>query len=103
MRVASVTLHEVDAIVRAWKDAAPQELRDLERATLVRVGLAMVLEDVRENGDDGAVGEAIRAALDPRVRHTDTPMPPLSRWLRKARPDSSDPVGDEATSAAVLG
>ncbi len=88
MRVATQTLTDVDAVVRAWKDAEPAALRDLERATLVRIGLAMVLADVDQNGSDGAVGEAVRAALDPRVRHTDQPMPALSRWLRRSAEDS---------------
>lgn len=82
MRVASQTLADVDAVVRGWKGADPVGLRDLERATLVRIGLAMVLADVRAHGSQGAVGEAVRAALDPAVRHTDQPMPALSRWLR---------------------
>jgi transposase InsO family protein len=54
----------------------------------VRIGLAMVLADVEQNGADGAVGEAVRAALDPRVRHTDQPMPALARWLRRSAEDS---------------
>ncbi len=87
MRVATQTLVDVDAVVRRWKDADPVALRDLERATLVRIGLAMVLADVRQNGTDGAVGEAVRAALDPQIRHTDTQMPALSRWLRRSPED----------------
>jgi hypothetical protein len=88
MRVATQTLTDVDAVVRVWKDADPVALRDLERATLVRIGLAMVLADVEQNGADGAVGEAVPAALDPRVRHTDQPMPALARWLRRSAEDS---------------
>jgi hypothetical protein len=73
MRVATQTLTDVDAVVRVWKDADP---------------VAMVLADVEQNGADGAVGEAVRAALDPRVRHTDQPMPALARWLRRSAEDS---------------
>lgn len=87
MRVATQTLTDVDEVVRTWKAADPSALRDLERATLVRIGLAMVLADVAQNGVDGAVGEAVRAALDPRVRHTDQPMPALTRWLRRSAED----------------
>ncbi len=82
MRVAQSTLDAVDALVRDWKADRP-DLRDLERATLVRIGLAMVLADVRAHGRDGAVGEAVAAALDPRVRHTATPMPDLGRWVSR--------------------
>lgn len=82
MRVAQPTLDAIDGVLRDWKTDRP-ELRDLERATLVRVGLALVLADIRAHGRDGAVGEAIDAALDPRVRHTDTPMPDLGRWLSR--------------------
>lgn len=87
MRVAKETLTDIDAIVRSWKDRAPQELRDLERATLVRIGLAMVLADITQSGDRGAVGEAVRAALDPQVRHTAVPMPDLARWIRRSAED----------------
>ncbi len=80
MRVAQATLDALDALVADWKDDHPGR-RDLERATLVRIGLAMVLADVREHGDQGAVGEAVAAALDPAVRHTANPMPPLERWI----------------------
>jgi hypothetical protein len=44
----------------------------------------MVLADVAQSGKRGAVGEAVRAALDPAVRHTAQPMPALSRWIRPA-------------------
>ncbi len=80
MRVAQSTLDALDGLVAEWKRDQP-ERRDLERATLVRIGLAMVLADVREHGDQGAVGEAVTAALDPAVRHTAGPMPPLERWI----------------------
>lgn len=80
MRVAQATLDALDALVADWKDDNPGR-RDLERATLVRIGLALVLADVREHGDQGAVGEAVAAALDPAVRHTANPMPPLERWI----------------------
>jgi len=82
MRVAQPTLTAIDDVLREWKTDRP-ELRDLERATLVRIGLAMVLADVRMHGRDGAVGEAVAAALDSEVRHTDTPMPDLGRWLSR--------------------
>lgn len=84
MRMAQATIDAVDDIVAAWRADDPVALRDLERATLIRVGIAMLLTDVAQNGDAGAVGEAARAALDPAVRHTDEPMPPLTRWLRRA-------------------
>lgn len=87
MRVARPTLAQIDAIVRAWKDADPVALRDLERATIVRVGLGLVLADVAQNGASGAVGEAVRTALDPAVRHTTSEMPRLSRWLRRSPED----------------
>lgn len=81
MRVAQSTLDALDSLVAEWKMDHP-ERRDLERATLVRIGLAMVLADTREHGDRGAVGEAVSAALDPAVRHTAGPMPALERWIR---------------------
>lgn len=80
MRVTQATLDALDAVIGAWKADHP-ERRDLERATLVRIGLAMVLADIREHGEDGAVGEAVAAALDPAIRHTATAMPPLERWI----------------------
>ncbi len=81
MRVARATLDELDGVVSGWKKRHAAALRDLERATLVRIGLAMVLADVAQNGEKGAVGEAVRAALDPAVRHTAVAMPDLSRWM----------------------
>jgi hypothetical protein len=84
MRMAQATVDALDELAAAWRADEPVALRDLERATLVRVGIAMLLTDVTQNGSDGAVGEAIRAALDPAVRHTAQPMPSLSRWLRPA-------------------
>lgn len=84
MRVASRTLADIDDVVRGWKESDPAGLRDLERATLVRIGLAMVLADIAQSGQRGAVGEAVRTALDPAVRHTAQPMPALSRWIRRA-------------------
>ena len=80
LRGAQPTLDALDAVVAEWKSDNP-ERRDLERATLVRIGLAMVLADIREHGEEGAVGEAITAALDPAVRHMAVPMPPLERWI----------------------
>lgn len=82
MRMAQATIDAVDEIVTAWRGDDPSFLRDLERATMVRIGIALLLADVAQNGKQGAVGEAVRAALDPAVRHTDGPMPALSRWLR---------------------
>jgi hypothetical protein len=84
MRMAQATVDALDELAAAWRANEPVALRDLERATLVRVGIAMLLTDVAQNGIDGAVGEAIRTALDPGVRHTDQPMPSLTRWLRPA-------------------
>ena len=82
MRMARPTLAALDAVAAAWRDDDPVGLRDLERATLVRVGVALALADIGLNGAHGAVGEAVRSALDPAVRHTDTPLPDLGRWLR---------------------
>jgi hypothetical protein len=82
MRMARPTLAALDTVAAAWRGEDPAGLRDLERATLVRVGVALALADIRLNGAHGAVGEAVRAALDPAVRHTDTPLPDLERWLR---------------------
>jgi hypothetical protein len=59
-------------------------LRDLERATLVRIGAAIVLADLAAHGPDGLVGEAVRAALDPEKRHLAVPMPDPTCWLRDA-------------------
>jgi len=84
MRMAQATIDAIDAVAAAWRAEDPVALRDLERATLIRVAVAMLLADVAQNGARGAVGEAIRAALDPAVRHTDEPLPPLTRWLRPA-------------------
>ena len=97
MRMAQATIDALDEVVRGWKASSPAALRDLERATIVRVGIAMLLADVAQNGERGAVGEAVRAALDPAVRHTDQPLPPLSRWLRPAPvgpTTDADPTGD---------
>ena len=84
MRMAQATIDALDGLAAAWRADEPVALRDLERATLVRVGIALLLADVAQSGIDGAVGEAIRAALDPTVRHTDQPLPSLTRWLRPA-------------------
>lgn len=105
MRMAQATVDAVDQVVSVWRAEDPVRLRDLERATLVRVAIAMLLTDISRNGTQGAVGEAIRAALDPAVRHTDRPLPSLSRWLRTApaQPTSaSAPIADP-TAAAVPG
>lgn len=105
MRMAQATIDALDEVAGAWRADDPVALRDLERATLVRVGIAMLLADVAQNGQGGAVGEAIRAALDPAVRHTDEPLPPLTRWLRRApSPATADaaPTVDQ-TAGAVSG
>jgi hypothetical protein len=102
MRVAQPTLDALDDIMRMWKAADPAGLRDLERATLVRVGLAMVLQDVAMNGADGAVGEAVRAALEPAVRHTTGPLPALARWIRPA-PAGVAPTAWAATAGQPVG
>lgn len=91
MRIAQATVDALDDVVRDWKGGAPVALRDLERATLVRVGIALALADVAANGDRGAVGEAVRAALDPAIRHTDQPMPPLTRWFSQSRRERPTP------------
>lgn len=96
MRMATDTLHALDDLVRDWKRADPVGLRDLERATLVRVGIALLLADVSAHGRRGAVAEAVAAALDPAVRHTTTPMPDPRRWLR----DAPTPVPSTAFAVA---
>lgn len=103
MRMAQATIDAVDAVAAAWRADDPVALRDLERATLIRVGVAMLLADVARNGSRGAVGEAVRAALDPAVRHTDGPLPPLTRWLRPAPSLATADVGrsvDQTADAA---
>lgn len=99
MRMAQATIDALDDVVASWKANDPAGLRDLERATLIRIAVAMALTDVARHGSRGAVGEAVRAALDPAVRHTDTAMPPLARWLTStpasvvAQPSAGRPVG----------
>jgi hypothetical protein len=90
MRVARSTLTALDEVVQLWRSDEPVALRDLERATLVRIGVALALADIGAHGKDGAVGEAVAAALDPAVRHTDLPLPDLERWLR---PRPQEPGG----------
>lgn len=99
MRVARSTLVALDEVVSRWRVDDPVALRDLERATLVRVGLAMALADIAAHGRHGAVGEAVAAALDPAVRHTDLPLPSLERWLRP-RPQEPGAVGSAADPLA---
>ena len=102
MRMAQATIAALDEVVTSWRDGDPVALRDLERATMVRVGIALLLADITQNGDRGAVGEAVRAALDPAVRHTDQPMPSLSRWLRStpAQPTTVEgPTADRDADA----
>ena len=102
MRMAQATIDAVDAVVGSWRTDDPVALRDLERATLIRVGVALLLADIAQNGKGGAVGEAVRAALDPVVRHTDEPMPSLTRWLRRApSPAAADVDRSEDQTAAV--
>lgn len=92
LRAAPATVDGLDDIVRAWRSRHPRELRDLERATLVRIGIGIVLADVAAHGDRGLVGEAVRAALDPAQRHLAVPMPDPIRWLRD-RPAEPDAAG----------
>lgn len=94
MRIAKPTIDALDEVVTSWRTHDPVGLRDLERATLVRVAIAMLLSDVALNGRKGAAGEAVRAALDPASRHTDKPLPQLSRWLRTA-PQSLPDAGED--------
>ncbi len=98
MRMAQETLDGLDHVVAEWRSHDPVGLRDLERATLVRIGIAMLLTDVAANGWAGASAEAVRHALNPAVRHTDTPMPDLTRWLRSS-PEQKVPGDDAPTSA----
>ena len=100
MRMAQATIDAVDEIVTAWRGDDPVALRDLERATMVRIGIALLLADVTQNGKRGAVGEAVRAALDPSVRHTDRPLPALTRWLRRV---PSQPTTDAGQIADLGG
>lgn len=101
MRMAQATIDALDEAVAAWKADDPRTLRDLERATVIRVAVALALTDISLRGGRGAVGEAVRAALDPAVRHTDGPMPPLERWLMTptAR-DAADPTVDPTAAVA---
>ena len=94
MRMAQPTVDALDAVVARWKAEDPTRLRDLERATLVRIAVAMLLTDIAQNSTGGAVGEAVRRALDPAVRHTDTVMPDLTRWLRVSPAGGEDLDGD---------
>ncbi len=106
MRMAQPTVNALDQIVVRWKAGDPSGLRDLERATLVRIAVAMLLSDVAQNASGGAVGEAVRAALDPAIRHTDSPMPDLSRWLRSSPREpqalSGSPPPADRRAAAVF-
>ena len=101
MRMAQATVDALDGVVTAWKANDPSGLRDLERATLIRIAVAMALTDIERHGTRGAVGEAVRAALDPAVRHTDRPMPSLARWFttRPVTGDARMPVGRPAAVA----
>lgn len=84
LRAAPATLAALDAVVARLRSTDPTGLRDVERATLVRIGVGLVLADVDAHGTRGVVGEAVRAALDPAKRHLDVPMPDPARWLRDA-------------------
>ena len=88
LRAAPAMIEALDDAVAALRRTNPKGLRDLERATLVRIGAAVVLADVNAHGANGLIGEAVRAALDPAQRHLDVPMPDPIRWLR------STPQGD---------
>lgn len=89
LRIAPATVAALDAAVQALRARGPAGLRDLERATLVRIGAALVLADLEANGDHGAVAEAVRAALDPAQRHLAEPLPDLRRWLRRSPSETS--------------
>lgn len=82
LRAAPAAVAALDEAVAGLRRTDPAALRDLERATLVRIGIGLVLADVRAHGARGVVGEAVRAALDPAQRHLDVPMPDPARWLR---------------------
>jgi hypothetical protein len=90
LRVAPATVEALDQAVQVLRGTDPVGLRDLERATLVRIGAAIVLADLDANGSDGLVGEAVRAALDPALRHLAVPMPDPARWLRDAPAEGGD-------------
>ena len=102
MRMAQATIDALDGAVGSWRADDPVALRDLERATLIRVGIAMLLADIAQNGKNGAVGEAVRAALDPAVRHTDEPMPSLTRWLRQAPSQATADVDRTADQTVAV-
>jgi hypothetical protein len=97
LRAAPAMIEALDGAVAELRLTDPKGLRDLERATLVRIGAAVILADIAANGAEGLVGEAIRAALDPAQRHLDVAMPDPSRWLR-AEPIAVSAArdGDEA-------
>lgn len=101
MRVARSTLVALDDVVRRWRADEPVAFRDLERATLVRIGLALALADIEARGPRGAVGEAVTAALDPAVRHTDLPLPDLERWLRPTPVEPDDAESGAARSVVA--
>jgi hypothetical protein len=82
LRAAPAMIVALDEVVAALRTTDPTGLRDLERATLVRIGAAIVLADVAAHGAGGLVGEAVRAALNPTQRHLDVAMPSPARWLR---------------------
>lgn len=103
MRMAKPTLRALDAIVERWRAADPSGLRDLERATLVRIAIAMLIADVTQNARGGAAAEAVRAALEPTTRHTTTPMPDLSRWLRTSPLEERADVAEPAHAARPAG
>ncbi len=102
MRMAQATIDALDEVVASWKANDPIGLRDLERATVIRIAVAMALTDIALNDAHGAVGEAVRAALDPAVRHTDRPLPPLAKWITAA-PDSGVQQSADRPAVAVSG
>jgi hypothetical protein len=76
-----------DEVVAALEDARMQfraEGLDTPLALLVRACVSLGLADLRDRATAGAVGEAVRGALDPARRGSPTPLPDPGRWL--ARP-----------------
>ena len=75
LRAAPAAVDGLDEVITTWRARDPRGLRDLERATLIRIGIGIVLADVAAHGENGMVGEAVRAALDPAQRHLAVAMP----------------------------
>lgn len=96
LRAAPAAVDGLDEVITTWRARDPRGLRDLERATLIRIGIGIVLADVAAHGENGMVGEAVRAALDPAQRHLAVAMPDPRRWLREAPQDV--PGGEDPAS-----